>query len=46
MRYRFHPEALEEYQQAALYYAERGQAIRLVSARKAMRRERKEYKEK
>ena len=31
MRYRFHPEALEEYQEATLYYAERGQAIRLAA---------------
>lgn len=34
MRYDFHPEALEEYQQAALYYAERdpGLALRFVEA--------------
>jgi plasmid stabilization system protein ParE len=29
MRYRFHPEALEEYQKATLYYAERDPALAL-----------------
>ena len=29
MSYRFHPEALEEYQQATLYYAERDPALAL-----------------
>ena len=29
MSYRFHPEALEEYQKAALYYAERDPALAL-----------------
>lgn len=34
MRYDFHPEALEEYQKAALYYAEHdpGLALRFVEA--------------
>ncbi|MEK7783580.1 MAG: type II toxin-antitoxin system RelE/ParE family toxin [Candidatus Binatota bacterium] len=34
MRYDFHPEALEEYQEAALYYAEHdpGLALRFVEA--------------
>ena len=32
MRYEFHPEALEEYEEAALYYAERdpGLALRFI----------------
>ena len=29
MRYRFHPEALEEYREATLYYAERDPALAL-----------------
>ena len=29
MRYEFHPEALDEYQEATLYYAERDPALAL-----------------
>ena len=31
MKYEFHPEALDEYQQAALWYAERDQSVALRS---------------
>jgi plasmid stabilization system protein ParE len=41
MRYEFHPEALEEYEEAALYYAERdpGLALRFIeTVEEAIRR--------
>ena len=38
MSYRFHPEALEEYQEATLYYAERDPALALRFVEDAIRR--------